>query len=502
MHNPNLHLFADDHLIGRSANLERVLNRPRRRAQPVLSADRPWEGGRVQAWGSVILESDGLLRMWYLGLPNNRPLGWKRICYCYAESRDGVEWQKPNLGLERWHGSLDNNLFYGFGDDDCTKLALRGQGLPACDRDGRELFVVNNMDGMTVVRDEDDPDPQRRYKKFSNMQDHRMWAWAYPEEYPGVSKEQWEAAAKTWVQCLDTSPDGLHWTKRPTVLIQARHGDYMLVARDQRNRRWWLNQRPPSSHGRAAGLRYSTDLVTFTDPPEAIFVPDAETGFGRHFEWHGGITPFNYGDMDFGFLETWHNAGTGDYCELVCHRDGQPWRRVMPGRPFLDVGSEGAFDRCLAYPAHNPPIRLGDELLIFYTGCGPGHRDRQDYSASIGVMTVRLDRFAGMANARQAPGELLTHPLTVTGDMLRINTEPGIWGQGVRVAVLDESGTVLPGYGLDACEPMLSDAVRLPVRWKERSSLAPLRGQRVKLLFEIIGATLYAFAFTPPEETR
>jgi hypothetical protein len=500
MHNPDLHGFVDDHLVERSAHLERVLNRPRRRSQPVLQADRPWEGGRVQAWGSVVLEPDGLLRMWYLGIPNDRPLGWKRICFAYAESRDGVEWRKPDLGLESWHGSAANNLFYGFGDDDCTKLALRGEGVRVHDRDGRDLFVVNNMDGMTVLRDDDDPDPQRRYKLFANMQDHRMWAYAYPEEYPGISKAESQAAAKTWTQCMDTSPDGLHWTKRPTMLVEAKYGDYMMVGRDRRNQRWWINQRPPCPHGRAAGLRYSTDLATFTDPPESIFAADAEGDFGRTFEWHGGITPFNYGTMDLGFLEAWRNTGAGDTCELVSHRDGQPWQRVMPGRPFLDVGPEGSFDRCLAYPTHNPPIRLGDELLIFYTGLGPGHRDRQDYSAAIGVMTIGLDRFAGMANARKAPGELLTRPLAVTGDALTINIEPGVWGKGVRVGLLDESGASIPGYGLDACEPVMVDGVRLPVRWKDRAGLAPLRGRRVKLLFEITGATLYAFAFGPLEE--
>ena len=29
---------------------------------------------------------------------------------CYAESKDGIHWEKPNLGLVDWEGSKDNNI--------------------------------------------------------------------------------------------------------------------------------------------------------------------------------------------------------------------------------------------------------------------------------------------------------------------------------------------------------------------------------------------------------
>src|SRR5262245_19878117 len=60
---PHLHLFVDDEEIETLENLQRTLNRPKKQPTPVLVADRPWEGQRAQAWGSVILEPDGRLRM-------------------------------------------------------------------------------------------------------------------------------------------------------------------------------------------------------------------------------------------------------------------------------------------------------------------------------------------------------------------------------------------------------------------------------------------------------
>ena len=107
--------------------------------------------------------------------------------------------------------------------------------MPAVDRSGNSLGVLNNMDGLTVVRDESEPDPQKRYKLIANMQDHRMWAPAYPDRYPNVSEQEVEQAQRAFGQYLDTSPDGVHWTRKPIRLLPAKYGDYMMVMRDERN---------------------------------------------------------------------------------------------------------------------------------------------------------------------------------------------------------------------------------------------------------------------------
>lgn len=110
---PHLHLFVDDEEIESIENLERVVNRPKKYPTPVLVADRPWEGERAQAWGSVIVEPHGLLRIWYFAFnTERRKEELDRGGYCYAESRDGIHWQKPELGVVEFRGSKRNNLFY------------------------------------------------------------------------------------------------------------------------------------------------------------------------------------------------------------------------------------------------------------------------------------------------------------------------------------------------------------------------------------------------------
>src|SRR5262245_21765892 len=156
---PHLHLFVDDEEVEQVENLQRVVNRPRKHPTPVVVADRPWEGERAQAWGSVVVEPDGLLRIWYFAFNTERRKDeLDRGGYAYAESRDGVRWEKPELGVVEFHGSTKNNLFYTCAPDSKNlvdeELARRGLGLPALGEDGTQLGVVNNLDGLTVVRDD------------------------------------------------------------------------------------------------------------------------------------------------------------------------------------------------------------------------------------------------------------------------------------------------------------------------------------------------------------
>lgn len=499
---PNLHLFVDDEEIETVEGLQRVLNRPAKHPEPVLAADRPWEGERAQAWGSVIQEPDGLLRMWYFAFNTERRADeLDRGGYAYAESRDGTHWEKPNLGVVEFRGSKENNLFYSCAPDGKNlvdeELARRGLGLPALDENGDEIGVLNNLDGLTVVRDDDEPDPQKRYKLIANMQDHRMWAPYYKDRYPQVTDEQVQHARTVFGQYMDTSPDGIHWARRPRRVLGAV-GDYMMVTRDHRNRQWWLNERAHGQGGRNAALRTSQDLIHWS-PPEMVFDngPDGENG--RLWEWHGGITPFNYGNLNLGFLEKWPNQGFGATCELVCQRDDGPWRRVAPGVPFLDIGPEGAFDRILIYPTHNAPIRIGHRLFIFYTGGGAKTNPKRGIPMSIGLATIGLERFAALASWRSSsPGLVTTKPIEVALPTLEGNAE-SFELHPLRVAVSTADGAMLPGFGFEDCR-MEYDARRIhtPVRWRDKTDLAELRGRKVKLHFEIKGAALYGYRFSDP----
>jgi len=63
LNDPGLHLVVDDEEIEKTKNLVRFVNKPKRHG-PVVVSDRPWEGrNRVQAWGTVIRDPNGLFRL-------------------------------------------------------------------------------------------------------------------------------------------------------------------------------------------------------------------------------------------------------------------------------------------------------------------------------------------------------------------------------------------------------------------------------------------------------
>jgi len=497
--NADLHLLVDDTGLERVTGLQRMINRPRKHPVPVLQADKPWEGDRAQAWGSVIVEPDGRFRMWYFAFNTERhPDELDRGGYAYAESRDGIHWTKPNLGVVEFRGSKNNNLFYTCSPDGRNlvdeELARRNIGLPALDEDGRRIGVINNLDGLTVVRDDDDPDPSRRYKLIANMQDHRMWAYAYRDRYPNVTDAEMKQARQVIGQYMDTSPDGIHWARKPRRISHGASGDYMMVTRDYRNGQWWLNERSAAGRGgRNAALRVGKTLERWS-PSELIFDNGPDSGNGKIWQWHGGITPFNYGRWNLGFLERWPDQLHGATCELVSQAEGQSWHRVQPGTPILDVGSEGEFDRVLSYPTHNPPIRWGDQILIYYTGAGVRTNPRKGVPMAIGLMTLGRDRFAGLANWRaKEPGLIVTKPQTLRKPGLLINAEL-TEGAPLRVAVLAPDGKELAGFGLaDSRMEPLANGIEHRVGWRHGRDLAELRGREVKLMFEVKGAIVYAY---------
>ena len=65
----------------------------------------------VRFYGTII-PIDGELRMWYLAEGNNDDAnGFEQQCkVCYATSTDGINWEKPNLGLVEYNGNKNNNI--------------------------------------------------------------------------------------------------------------------------------------------------------------------------------------------------------------------------------------------------------------------------------------------------------------------------------------------------------------------------------------------------------
>ena len=106
-----LELFVDDHLIDKmKGDVAQKLMKPEPK-EVVLVTDSPWEGNTS---GYYTLFKDGdLYRMIYRGWQHDEKMKAEhKEVTCYAESKDGINWTKPNLGLFEWKGSKENNIVW------------------------------------------------------------------------------------------------------------------------------------------------------------------------------------------------------------------------------------------------------------------------------------------------------------------------------------------------------------------------------------------------------
>jgi hypothetical protein len=470
VYDPNVHLFVDDEEIQCRTGCGRIIGRPAKHpANPLIVPDRPWEA-TIYSYGSVLRDAKtGRYRLWYLVRAPQRETHYQ--FQCYAESADGVQWEKPELGLYEYAGSRRNNI--------CLSLG----GLPNLD----------SHDGGTVLDDPADPDPNRRYKFFMFMQHARLW-----EERQNLALQE------TMGLGFATSPDGLHWQLPPTLVLP-HQGDRNHCAYDDRRQRWLVTSRYHKgkydlASGLGGGIRTvnlaeSTDLLTWSELT-GIIKPDDDDPPATQFY---SMYPFTLGNQYLGFLEFHPTLIEKLDTRLTTSRDGRSWRRVLRQQPWLECGPEGTFEDSWVVPTSNPPIELGDQLAIYYGGRSSAHGHRYgERRTGIGLATLRKEGFVGLAaggglDNGGAAGFLMTERVCVGAPELFLNAT--CHGGEIRVEIASDDGRIVDGYEQATCQPLRGDGIRQPVRWQDRPDLRPLVGQRVRLRFWFHNATLFAYVF-------
>ena len=85
-----------------------VSGRARKHPDPVLLGDRPWESFGPLLFGTVMVDQERF-RMWYNPYPVVPPPG-NSYYVGYAESFDGLQWEKPDLDIEPYGDFQRTNL--------------------------------------------------------------------------------------------------------------------------------------------------------------------------------------------------------------------------------------------------------------------------------------------------------------------------------------------------------------------------------------------------------
>lgn len=444
-------LLVDDFLIASLSGAELALHKPQPH-EVALVCDRPWEGNTSAYY--ALFEDSGLFRAYYRGshVDEKTRKATHPEFTCYAESRDGLKFEKPELGLFEFAGSKRNNIVWtGPGTHNFTAFK---DGNPAAAADARYKALAG---GSTQVQG------KRR-------------------------------------GCLNAigSADGIHWKIIAEAVITAGAFDSQNLAfwdavRGEYRAYWrifssgYTDQRGWKPEGvRAIRTATSKDFLSWTNQADLRYVDSP-----REHLYTNAVQPYFRAPHLFVGLPTRFQPKTQQVEPvLMTSRDGVLFRRWAEALIPITAPANRAGNRS-NYMTWGILQRPGQarELSVYATEAyyaGPGSRIRR--------FTFRTDGFVSVQAA--AAGTLLTKPLRFAGSKLVLN----LASKGpTRVEIQDAAGKALPGYGLGDCQPITADAIDHVVRWKSGAELATLAGQPIRLRFDLRAADLYALQFMAPK---
>ena len=483
-------LAIDDVSLPLRRNLCLYITKPTVRAEPVLSPsrDNPAAPDYLETFFyGTVLHEDGRFRMWYYPTSvganpdwpaeiqaQHAPLGNDLYCgpICYAESEDGLNWVKPPLRQMRFKGSLEHN----------------GIWLPT-------LMTAC----ATLLRDDEDPDPTRRYKLAYWYQDSL--------NYPDIPSF-----------ATAVSSDGLHWTvldPRPTDQF-IEHGSFYkhagLYIVNGQSGGGHVGSESSAESGRQGIALVSPDFEHWVQEWAPSFLlpepPDrAGRGLDRPYDQvHIGTGARSYGNVAVGVYCIWHNQPvfseiSGDF-GLVVSNDGLAFREPVKGHVFLAADDSPAplWDgRKLntVLTQGNGILNVGDTTYLYHGRWRNAGDDNAGRYAEIALATLPRDRWGalGVTPGREE-GAVWTAPVLLPegGCALNLNAD-GVAGMAVEVA--DDRFTPLPGFSGDALGAAAGpDGLDCVVRWPQ-TSLGALGGRTVRFRVhlrdtETMQARLYA----------
>lgn len=449
------HLFLDDQLLDHTNGLKLVGNPPIGFDVTDFRNSEIWEptprfGPAIPDPCTVFEDENGKLKFLYT---NGGMWGGKKHAVCLAETDDGIHFTKPTVGKFPWLGSLENNIVSLDGSQGCV-IYDKNPAEPAARRYkyfamtmNRGFYVYTSPDCRTWTRNECamlpfDPDGSISAFWDDQIGQYRAYVrvWA-----PGLARQIGYASADDAMQ-----PWPFFRAKNP------QFNPYML---------------PRPSAGEVDlldtyGQAYRFKAFKYPGAPDAYFA----------FPWRmiqeGNIRP--------GSL-------------LMVSRNGEEWQRFEKDYYLSsDMKVEGRKIH-EALMEHGMVIR-GDEIWQYATtrvtehgGLMIGGVDHEggQFDRFLRVRQ-RLDGFVSLET--QDSGEAITKPLKIDGSSMEINVK----AEGmIRVAVLDETGDEIRGFGLTDCIPVTGDHIRKQVKWKKE--ISELAGRTVRLKFELEDAKLFAF---------
>jgi hypothetical protein len=436
------YLLLDSRVVRHTENARLTLGTARKdRNNPLFGEDRPWEARFDNLYANVIYdEQDKLYKCWYSPFIVDRSARGMTL-----EERDSKRYRPP--------GNREMGICYATSRDGILwdKPAL---GIVEFNGSTRNNIVWRGPHGSGIFKDLRDPDPKRRYKAFF----------------------------KGEMISVGFSPDGIHWSDA-IACPQAN------VRGDTHNNAFWaptlgeyvgITRTWAKPRGRPVARTSSKDFLHWTKA-EAVL-----EGLEDHLQTYA-MPVFYYGGVYIGLPAIYDSDADRTHTELAWSPDTVLWHRIDPGTPLIANGTErGRYDWGTVYAAACP-VFLEDEIRLYYGGCDDVHFGwRSGYFC---LAKLRPDGFAGYEPVdADRPALVETNPVAWNGAGLRVCADVEKDGY-VKTRLLDSNDRVLA-----EAEPIQETVTDGLVRWKDDLSLESLRGQEIRLRFELSKSKLYSFS--------
>ena len=425
-------LFIDRFLVEKMEGTHLKLHEPQ--LTPAMA-----EPANNMEYGTVIRDGD-LFRLYTRDGRGAKFDGDKSEVTRYCESKDGIHWTKPNLGLHELDGNKNNNVIL------------------------HEKSVCHN---------------------FSPFLDTR----------PGVSaNERFKALAGTILRnpggglIAFASADGIHWRKLSDKPVMTKG------AFDSQNVSFWSETEKKyvayvrtftagvstATEWRLDGLRSvsratSDDFIHWTEP-----VPLNPNFPGEHIYTTLTHPYFRAPHIYIAFPTRFHpSRGQSTDIMFMTARGNVPYDRTFREafiRPGLD------------------PARWGNRSNYAALNVVPtGPNEMSIYTTPFRRFTLRTDGFASVHGGADA-GEMLTKPIMFAGKELSLNYSTSAGGN-MKLEIQDLLGKPIPGYTLEECQPLVGDNIDQTIGWKKNKNVAELAGKAVRLRFVLQEADLFALQF-------
>jgi len=437
-----IEMFVDSFLIGEKRNVSLRLNKPVR-GEIVLRMENKWEQSGAGIYSTVFKDGDKY-RMYYRGFYNpdndNKNDRVETQYACYAESADGINWERPDLGLVEFFGSKDNNIIMEGAR--CHNFSPWIDEKPGCPPDEKYKAVCGYA-----------PQGLMAYKSADGL------IWEKMQESPVITKGHFDSH-NLWFYDVNTR----NYRCYSRIFVGEKHN--MIRAIQSCVSDDFLNWSEPVLHEYGDGVpleHFYTNATVLCPGAEHVylsfpmrFVPDRQKMAGYP---HKGVS-------DSVFM----TSRDGRHFDRTFR---EPW--IAPDTDMRNWTQRNYITACGV-------LETGNGEFSLYTG---EHYEWDD--ARIRRYIARKHGF-GSVYADFTGGEFITRPVIFDGDGLYINYATSAAGF-VKVGIMDEKG-----FGCEDCEVIYGNELSKKVVWNG-GDLSAFSGKPVRLKFMLEDADLFAMSF-------